>query len=159
MKSKILLLILIILLLPINNLEAAELENYFLQGSLYTCHYDSKDYHNNNQQLIGLERHYSDQRLDGIAYFKNSYDQSTFYIYKGKKTNFFSLKNLVFTGKVTYGIVHGYDDENGRYTAWMNQVGTFPALVLGFGVKWKNLKLDVIPFADAGLIVTTGIEF
>ncbi len=155
----VLVLFLIINIIPLKKLEAAELENYYLQTSFYTSHYSEKNYKNNQQNLIGIERHYSDNSLNGISFFKNTYEQNTFYIYTGDNYTFFNMGNLQFTGKFTYGIVHGYDDENGKYSTWMHKVETFPALVFGFGLRYEPFRLDIIPFADAGIIVTGGIEF
>jgi len=159
MVPKIIIMSLLIVLLLFNPINAAELENYYLQTSLYTHHYSNKDYQNNQQQLLGIERHYSNNDLDGLAYFKNTYDQDTIYIYRGTNYYLFSLGRTEFTAKFTYGIIHGYDDENGKYDTWMHERGTFPGAVFGFGIRRKPLRIDVLPFADAGIIITGGIEF
>jgi len=142
-----------------NPLAAAKLKNYYLQTSFYTHHYSQKDYQNNQQQLFGFERHYSDNKLNGISFFKNSYNQSTIYIYKGKSYFLAKFGNTEITAKLTYGIVHGYDDENGKYNTWMHEMKTFPAIVFGLGLRRKPYRLEIIPFADAGIIITGGLEF
>ena len=158
MKLKALFILIIILFLPFK-LNAAEVENYFLQTSFYTFHYSQKDYQNNHQQLIGLERHYTDKSLNGIAFFENTYAQNTIYVYKGKNYEFFKMGGWQITGKFTYGIVHGYDDEDGKYNTWMHDMETFPGIVFGVGFRKKPFRVDILPFADAGIIITGGVEF
>lgn len=142
---------------PIIN--AADIDNYFFQTSLYTLHYSDKNYQNNKQNLLSFERHYKDQSLNGIAFFKNTYGQNTIFIYHGKNYHLSSIGNFNLTAKLTYGIVSGYDDEDGKYKTWMHEMETFPALVFGVGIQKKPYRLDIIPFADAGIIVTGGVEF
>jgi len=149
----------LLIIFIVNPLSAAELENYYLQTSFYTHHYSNKEYQNNQQHLIGIERHYSNNQLNGIAFFKNTYDQNTIYIYSGKNYYLSKLGNTEITAKLTYGIVHGYDDENGKYSTWMHDMGTFPALVFAVGLRKKPYRLEIIPFADAGIIITGGLEF
>lgn len=158
-KVFILILILTIIPLPAADLEAAELENYFLQASFYTYHYSEKDYHNNQQQLIGFERHYSNNDLNGIAFFKNTYEQESIYIYGGTNYSLFSIGRTEITAKFTFGIVHGYDNQDGKYHTWMHKMGTFPGIVFAFGLRQEPFRLDIIPFADAGIIITGGVEF
>lgn len=158
MKSKIIVLV-IIMMFIVNPPAASKLKNYYLQTSFYTHHYSQKNYQNNQQQLLGFERHYSNNKLNGISFFKNSYNQSTIYIYGGENYFLTNFKNTEITAKLTYGIVHGYDDENGKYNTWMHEMGTFPAIVLALGLRREPYRLEIIPFADAGIIITGGIEF
>lgn len=159
MKLKsIILILIIIIILPIN-LQAAEIENYFIQTSLFTNHYHDGTYQNNNQNLLGMERHYKNNRIDGLAFFKNTYSQNTWYIYWGKNYLVRKFNSFSITAKFTYGIVHGYDDENGKYNTWMHDMETFPGIVFSLGLKKGPFRIDMIPFADAGIIITGGVEF
>lgn len=159
MQFKIAATVILIFVVLTTPLAAAELENYYFQTSFYTHHYSQKDYQNNEQNLIGLEKHYTDDDLYGIAFFNNTYEQNTFYIYKGTNYSLFSIGRTEITAKFTYGIVHGYDDENGRYSTWMHQMGTFPGAVFSFGLRREPFRLDIVPFADAGILITGGVEF
>jgi len=159
MRLKILILTGLIILILANPAAAVEIENYYLQTSFFTQHFHQRDYQNNQQHLIGLERHYANNDLDGIAFFKNSYDQDTIYIYRGTNYHLFSIGKTEITAKFTYGIVHGYDDENGKYTTWMHQMTTFPGAVFSIGLRREPFRLDLVPFGDAGIITTGGIEF
>lgn len=159
MKTKIIIGFLIIILFPITTINAAELENYFFQTSVLTYHYSNKDYQNNDQKLISFERHYTDQSLYGIAFFQNTYNQNTFYIYKGKNYTLLEKGFWDLTGKFTYGIIHGYKKENEDHNTWMHKMETFPGIVFGIGLKRNVFRLDLLPFANAGIIITSGIEF
>lgn len=159
MKDKIMILTILIIIFFVCPITASELENYYFQTSFYTHHYSQKDYQNNQQHLLGIERHYADNDLDGIAFFKNTYDQNTVYLYRGTNYYLFSVGKTEITAKFTYGIIHGYDDENGRYSTWMHDMGTFPGAVFSFGLRKEPLRLDIVPFADAGIIITGGVEF
>ncbi|MFW5736743.1 MAG: hypothetical protein ACOCXB_05265 [Halanaerobium sp.] len=159
MVFKIVIISLLLIIFPVTAIEAAELENYYLQTSFHTHHYSNKDYQNNQQQLIGFERHYSNNDLDGLAFFNNTYEQDTIYLYWGTNYNLFSIGRTEITAKFTYGIVHGYDDENGKYDTWMHEMETFPGVVFSFGLRRRPFRLEIVPFADAGIIVTGGVEF
>lgn len=155
----LIMILIILMVFIVNPITAAELENYYFQTSFYTHHYSNKDYQNNQQQLIGIERHYSNSKLNGIAFFKNTYDQNTIYIYSGQNYYLSKFGKTEITAKLTYGIVHGYDDENGKYNTWMHDMETFPALVFAVGFRRKPFRVEIIPFADAGIIITGGLEF
>jgi len=159
MWGKIINLTLLIIMITAAPITAADFENYYLQTSFFTYHYSEKDYQNNSQQLIGIERHYSNNELNGIAYFKNTYKQDTIYIYGGTNYYLFSIGKTEITAKFTYGIVHGYDDENGKYTTWMHELTTFPGAVFSLGLRREPFRFDIVPFADAGIIITGGVEF
>lgn len=60
-------------------------DHALLQTSLYTRHFEPEPDHNNNQQLVGLELHDPNRWFAGAAWFKNSYDQPTWYFYGGRE--------------------------------------------------------------------------
>ncbi|MES4864626.1 sn-glycerol-3-phosphate transporter, partial [Acinetobacter baumannii] len=55
-----------------------------MQTSAYTRHWSHDPEHNNHQELIGIERVYTDGLLWGAATFKNSFYQRSYYGYLGK---------------------------------------------------------------------------
>ena len=55
--------------------------SWYLQTSVYTKHYSPDRRHNNNQDLIGLERIDASDWLFGAATFRNSYSQRSHYVY------------------------------------------------------------------------------
>ncbi|MBP3863339.1 MAG: sn-glycerol-3-phosphate transporter, partial [Pseudomonas sp.] len=48
---------------------------WYLQTSVYTRHFSPDPEHNNNQDLIGIERHDASNWLFGAATFRNSFRQ------------------------------------------------------------------------------------
>lgn len=133
---------------------------FFLQTSSMTYHWNQNPDRNNDQGLLGLEYHSSSKkRLYGVAHFQNSYFQPTWYLYTGRSYDFKEISNFKLYGKVTYGIISGYDDENGKYSAYMNRLGTFPAVLPSFGMEYKDYALEVSLFGIAGYIVNFGVKF
>lgn len=160
MNKKVFLSLTLILILVIFQVRAeAEKGNYYLQTSLHTFHYSDKDYQNNQQRLLGLEYHYPDNNLFGISYFKNTYEQSSRYFYFGRYYDIYDFKYFNLTAKLTFGIVDGYDNSGEEYNTWMHDMETFPGIVFGLGIERKPFRLEIIPFADAGIIVLSGVEF
>ncbi len=160
MNKKVFLILNLILFIFIFNLTSrAEKGDYYLQTSLHTIHYSNKDYQNNQQRLIGIEYHYPNNNLFGISYFKNTYQQSTRYFYFGRYYDLYNFKYFTLTAKLTFGIVDGYDNSSGEYNTWMHDMETFPGFVFGIGIEKDPFRLEVIPFADAGIIILTGVEF
>lgn len=41
----------------------------------------------------------------------------------------------------------------------MHQMGTFPGAVFSFGLRREPFRLDIVPFADAGILITGGVGF
>lgn len=159
-KKVFLTLIIVILCLTFTQKTKAEEQgNYFIQTSVHTIHYSNKDYQNNHQKLLGLEYHYPSGLLYGLSYFKNTYDQSTRYFYFGKYYELYKFDSFSLTSKLTFGVVDGYDNNSEEYNTWMHDMETFPGIVAGIGIKKDFLRIDIIPFADAGIIILSGIEF
>ena len=159
----IIIILLTIIFFPVFKISAGEIEtnekNYFIQTSLYSRHWSNNSRHNNDQNLIGLEYHFSDSSLLGLALFNNSFSQPCFYIYKGKSYIWREFNQFKLKKKITYGLIHGYDDENGKYDGFLNKIKTFPAIVPGIGIEYREMELVVAPFASAGFIITLGIKF
>lgn len=137
-----------------------KLENsYFLQTSLLTKHWDNDPDTNNVQQLIGLEYYPTMARVYGLSYFKNSAFQSSWYLYKGRIFPWQQINDFKLYGKLTYGVITGYDDEGGRYDAVWYDLGTFPAALPSIGLRYKFISVEVTLFANQGFIVHGGVKF
>lgn len=136
-----------------------ELSHVLVQTSLYTTHFSPRDEHNNQQDLISIELHNPDRWLAGLAWFKNSYDQPTWYGYVGRKFPFWEpAENLSFRAKLTAGALHGYRGEY-RDNIPFNRYGTAPAVLPSLGLRWERFEADLIVFGVAGAMVTGGIRF
>ncbi|MGM0501023.1 MAG: hypothetical protein ACQERJ_00715 [Bacillota bacterium] len=162
--SKILIIVSLIILFCSGTLTASELGKsnkgqFYLQTSLMTAHWDNDPDTNNIQELIGLEYYVSNSDLYGLAYFKNSAFQPSWYFYKGKIYPWKKINDFKLYGKLTYGIITGYDDEDGRYDAAWYELGTFPALLPSAGVKYNSFSLEISLFANQGFIVHGGVKF
>lgn len=131
-----------------------------IQTSIYSRHWNNNNRYNNNQNLFGLEYQRLNKKILGIALFQNSFNQSCYYVYTGKK---YHLRNIApefkVYGKLTTGIVHGYDDENGRYEGSLNELKTFPAIVPGIELEYKAFTVSLIIYSNAGYMFTSGIKF
>jgi hypothetical protein len=134
-------------------------KSVFLQISLTANHWQTGSNVNNSPQLRGVEYYPGEDYFYGTAHFKNSYYQPCWYFYGGNIFTFSEKSEVKLYGKVTYGIITGYDDEDGRYRAIFNRLGTFPAIVPGIGVSYKNVAVETIFFADAGYMVNAGVRF
>ena len=131
-----------------------------IQTSIFSRHWSNNYRYNNHHQLLGLEYHKSRKKFFGVVYFKNSFNQPCYYFYIGKR---YYLKSLVpqisVYSKITSGIVHGYDDENGKYDGSLNKLKTFPAIVPGLELEYKIFTVSLIIYASAGFMVTSGMKF
>lgn len=58
---------------------------WYVQTSVYTRHFSPDPDHNNNQDLIGLERNEASGLVYGGATFRNSFSQRSYYAYAGKR--------------------------------------------------------------------------
>jgi hypothetical protein len=124
-----------------------------------TYHWNHNPERNNKQELIGLEYHKTSSKIYGLVHFQNSYFQPTWYLYTGKLYSFKEISDFNLYGKLTYGIISGYDDENGRHSAYMNRLGTFPAILPTFGIGYKEFIFEVSLFGNAGYIANMGMKF
>lgn len=164
-KSSPILIILFILLTIFSKTTAAEQlgeskkGHFFLQTSLLTSHWDNDPDTNNMQELVGLEYHPDRNRLYGLAYFKNSAFQPSWYLYKGRIYPWQRINDFELYGKLTYGIITGYDDEGGQYKAVWYELGTFPVVLPSVGLEYKHLSVELSLFANQGFTVHGGIKF
>ena len=155
----VLMLILLAAIFPFAGLEVEASEaNLFLQTSLYTRHWRSRDTHNNEQDLLGIEYHTNNFRLYGLSHFQNSADQPCWYIYSGRTYDFYEFSNLGLYGKLTYGLITGYEEDDDHNAAWFS-LGTFPAAIPMIGLEYHRLSVEAGFFADQGVIINAGINF
>jgi len=164
-KSILIVLILLLLIVSFTQVTVAKTaenkpkNSYFLQTSLLTEHWDNDPDTNNVQELIGLEYYPTKSKLYGLSYFKNSAFQSSWYLYKGRIFPWQQINGLNLYGKLTYGIITGYDDEGGRHDAVWYDLGTFPAALPSIGLRYKFISLELTLFANQGFIVHGGVYF
>ena len=131
--------------------------SFFIQKSVYTHHWKDNFYDNTN--LVGLEYRSNNSLLYGISRFQNSFNQKSWYIYAVKIYILREIYNIKIQSKVTAGIIHGYNDENGKYNALITKFKTFPILIPSLGLVYKKFEIDIVPLAHEGYMITTGIKF
>lgn len=127
---------------------------WYLQTSYYTKHFHSDPAHNNHQHLVNLERIGADNALVGGAFFYNSFDQPTEYVYVGKLWRPFDRAPLVHF-KLTGGLIHGYKQDY-RDKIPYNQHGIAPAILPAIGISGKNFATEAVFFGIAGVMLTAG---
>jgi hypothetical protein len=127
-----------------------------IQTSIYTHHWSENPDHNNHQKLIGPELVFENDFLVGLAIFKNSFDQSSQYLYIGKTWPLFHSKYFYF--KLTGGLLHGYKDPYEDKIP-LNGLGVAPAILPSFGVRYKHLMMELQIAGTSALTLTGGLRF
>ncbi|MGO2390869.1 MAG: hypothetical protein ACTH69_02105 [Halomonas sp.] len=138
---------------------ALEWDHTLAQTSLYTRHFSPDPEHNNHQNLISIELHNPDRWLAGAAWFKNSYEQPTWYFYAGREFPVWQFsQGLNVRAKITGGLLHGYKGEY-RDKIPLNHLEVAPAVLPSIGMQWGRFESDLIIFGTAGMMVTAGVRF
>ena len=136
--------------------EASSIEDvrYNLIFSLYTRHFNPDPEHNNDQNLIGIERQSGDT-LWGALVFNNSFYQDSQYVYWGKE---FRLDNYMegLRSKWTFGLLHGYKDEYEDKMPF-NHLGIAPVIIPSIGYTTRYLEADVFFLGLNAVTVTATI--
>lgn len=141
------------------DLPALELDHGLVQTSLGTVHFDSDPEHNDQQNLIGIELHNPDRWFAGAAWFRNSFDQPSWYFYAGREFPLWQpSKNFEARAKLTGGLLHGYDGDK-QDNIPLNHFGIAPAVLPTLGARWGPIEADVMVFGTAGMMATAGIRF
>ncbi|WP_311065422.1 hypothetical protein [Halomonas sp. DWK9] len=136
-----------------------ELDHTLVQTSLLTRHFEPDPEHTNQQHLLSLELHNPDRWLAGAAWFKNSFDQPTWYFYAGREFPLWQFADEVnVRAKLTGGLLRGYKDEY-RDKIPLNHLEIAPALLPSIGIQWRHFESDLIIFGTAGMMVTAGVRF
>ena len=127
-----------------------------IQTSFYTKHWDDDPDHTNHQKLIGPELYFENDYLVGLAIFKNSFDQSSQFLYIGKTWPLFHSRYFYF--KLVGGLLHGYK-EPFEDKIPLNGLGVAPAILPSFGVRYKHVMMEVQIAGTAAITVTGGLRF
>jgi hypothetical protein len=128
---------------------------FLFQTSVFGRHFSPSPDHTNHFRLINLEAQRDDSWLYGFAFFRNSFNQPSQYLYFGKRWNPFASYPQVNV-KLTGGILHGYKGEY-RDKIPFNGSGIAPALLPSIGWSNRRFASDFILFGTAGLMITAGI--
>jgi len=126
------------------------------QTSILTKHWNPKPEHNNHQNLINFEITKKSQWLAGIAFFRNSFNQDTQYLYGGYKWTLPKTEDLGYF-KLTAGPMHGYKGEY-KDKIPLNQAGIAPAILPSVGISYKQIRSELVIFGGAGAMLTFGFD-
>lgn len=127
---------------------------WYVQTSVYTRHWSPDSDHNNNQDLIGLERHRADSYLWGASTFRHSFGVRSTYVYGGKRYDF---SGTPFHAKVTAGLLHGYRNEY-RDKIPLNRFGIAPAIIPSLGVNYGRVGADFVVLGTAAAMINVGVR-
>ncbi|EJM79268.1 hypothetical protein [Pseudomonas sp. GM55] len=129
--------------------------SWYLQTSVYTTHYSPDPRHNNNQDLIGLERINESDWLLGAATFRNSYSQRSHYVYAGKRyESAFYPVYIKFTG----GLLEGYRGKH-KDKIPLNRFGVAPVIIPSLGTQYGPVAAELVLLGFNAAMVTTGVHF
>ena len=128
---------------------------WYAQTSVYTRHFSPDPEHNNNQDLIGLERNEASGFVYGGATFRNSFSQRSYYVYAGKR---FDIVDSPFYVKVTAGALQGY---RGKYRDKipLNRYGVAPAIIPSVGVHFGPVTSELVLLGFNAAMLTAGVRF
>ncbi len=130
---------------------------WYFQTSAYTQHFDPKPDHNNAQRLLNIEWQGANNWVWGGAFFYNSFNQPSQYVYGGYMWRpFDDLRGAYF--KLTGGLVHGYKGEY-QDNIPFNGLGVAPALLPSIGISGKRFATELVVFGTSGLMWNVGFYF
>ncbi len=158
MKKRILTALALLIALPAAQAEtlASKIEQHNMYVSLYTRHYSPDPEHNNSQNMLGLEFELPDSRLWGLAVFDNSFDQSSQYLYYGRKWGTSHSDRWYL--KVTGGLLHGYKGEYEDKIP-LNNLGVAPAIIPALGYTRNQFFVEFVQLGFSAGMITIGRTF
>jgi len=128
---------------------------WYAQTSVYTRHYSPDPEHNNNQDLIGLERNEASGLVYGAVTFRNSFSQRSYYGYVGKR---YDSSSYPVYAKVTGGLLQGYRGEY-RDKIPLNRFGIAPVIIPSVGTYYGPVAAELVFLGFNAAMVTTGVRF
>jgi hypothetical protein len=134
---------------------AKDTGSWYLQASVYTRHFSPDSDHNNNQDLIGLEREQASGWLFGGATIRNSFSQRSYYAYAGKRYE--SADYPVYI-KLTGGLLQGYSGKS-QDKIPLNHFGVAPVIIPSVGAHYGPLAAELVLLGFNAAMVTTGVRF
>jgi hypothetical protein len=126
-----------------------------VQASVYNVHYRPSREHLRYSPLVAVEYVHGEDRLAGVALFRNSFGQFSQLAYLGRR---YDIGDTPFYGKWVAGVLHGY---RGRYQHKVpyNHRGFSPALLPGVGYRYRAWQVETQFFWTNGLMVTAGFAW
>ncbi len=135
-------------------LDSAQQEDkgfWYVQASVYTKHYSPDLDHNNNQDLIGLERNEASGWVFGAATFRNSFSQRSNYAYAGKRYESASYPVYI---KLTGGLLEGYRGKS-QDKIPLNRFGVAPVIIPSLGAHYGPVAAELVLLGANAVMITT----
>lgn len=145
--------------LAVNNAGAAVFQEgdlLMVQAAPDVIHYSNDPDHADHSWLVGLEWQSAENWLGGAAYFNNSFDQKSQYIYFGKVWPVEAVNENLYV-KLTGGLLLGYKKpyENKIPINWDGVgLGALPAI----GYKFGDASIQINFLGTAGVMFTFGYD-
>lgn len=141
--------------LATDNTQATDQGFWYLQTSVFTKHFSPDPDHNNNQDLLGLERNEASGWVYGAATFRNSFSQRSYYAYAGKR---YQSANYPLYLKLTGGLLEGY---RGKYQNKipLNRFGVAPVIIPSLGTYYGPVAAELVLLGANAAMITTGVRF
>lgn len=140
---------------PMAAAQEREGDYWYVQTSAYTRHWSHDPEHNNHQELVGIERVYTDGVLWGAATFKNSFYQRSYYAYLGKVWE--NERYPVYV-KLSGGLIEGYKGEYDDKIP-LNHLGVAPVIIPSFGAHWGPVGAEFVVLGAAAGMINVGLRF
>ncbi|MHC8302777.1 sn-glycerol-3-phosphate transporter [Pseudomonas sp. ZS1P83] len=134
---------------------AKDTGSWYLQTSVFTQHFSPDANHNNNQDLIGLEREQASGWLFGGATFRNSFSQRSYYAYAGKR---YESADYPVYFKLSGGLLQGYSGKS-QDKIPLNHFGVAPVIIPSIGAHYGPLAAELVLLGFNAVMVTTGVRF
>jgi hypothetical protein len=135
---------------------AWSVDEWTLQTSLYTAHFDPEPDHVDDQNLLGIEAYFTGKWLAGLALFENSFGQSTQLIYAGKTWPLLDSRH--WYTKLTGGLLHGYEEPYEDKIP-LNGLGVAPVIIPALGFRHGYFVAEANLGGLAVIMVTAGVRF
>ncbi len=126
-----------------------------VQAAPGVLHFNSSPDHTDYAWLAGVEWQHASRWLAGYAYFNNSFDQKSHYLYGGRWWPVFKNEPHWYL-KLTGGIIAGYKEPYEDKIAY-NHDGIAPGIVAAVGYRMDrfNVQLNI---AGQVLMLTVGYD-
>lgn len=123
----------------------------------YIHHFRSHPDHNEYPGYTSIEWESARQWELGAAYFRNSYDQPSGYLYGGRRWNYGDEGNQLFC-KLTAGALLGYVGEHERKIP-VNWNGLGLGIIPAVGYQYRRVSTQVVILGISGVMFTVGYDF
>jgi hypothetical protein len=127
-----------------------------LQVSPATLHFHSRDEYTGHPWLAGVEWQSSSRWLLGAAYFNNSFNQKSQYLYAGKSWPLDSIDSRLYF-KLSGGLLRGYKEPYDHKIPF-NDNGKALAAIPALGYKVGNFNAQLNLLGAAGIMFTFGYD-